>query len=144
MKPIQFFFESPAPAIKERNKLRSFLIKVLRENQKVVDSINVIFCSDSYLLSINKSFLNHDYYTDIITFDLSKNKKAPLQAEIYISVDRVKENAITHQSTIKTELHRVIFHGFLHLVGYSDKTKSQQLIMRKEENKLLNRYFGLK
>lgn len=88
--------------------------------------------------------MNHDYYTDIITFDLSKDKKAALQAEIYISVDRVKENAVTHQSTIKIELHRVIFHGFLHLVGYSDKTKSQQLIMRKKENKLLNRYFGLK
>lgn len=144
MKPIQFFFESPAPAIKERNKLRSFLIKVLLENKKTVESINVIFCSDAYLLSINKSFLHHDYYTDIITFDLSIDKKASLQAEIYISVDRVKDNAITHQSTIKIELHRVIFHGVLHLVGYSDKTKSQKLIMRKEENRLLNRYFGLK
>lgn len=144
MKPIQFFFETPFPIIKEKNKLRSFLIQLLQEKKKLIQQINIVFCSDAYLLSINKSFLNHNYYTDIITFDLSEHKKAPIHAEIYISIDRVKENSITHKSTLKTEIHRVIFHGFLHLIGYKDKTKSQKLIMRKEEEKLLDRYFELK
>lgn len=144
MKRIQFFFESPTSVLKSRNKLRSFLLKMMKEHKKEVECINIIFCDDPYLLSINKSFLGHDYFTDIITFDLSDKTQSLLQAEIYISIDRVKENAALHQSTYQKELHRVLFHGFLHLAGFKDKSKQQKSIMREEENKLLSKYFSSK
>jgi rRNA maturation RNase YbeY len=103
--------------------------------------LNIIFCSDEYLLSINKQFLNHDYYTDIITFDLSESKRGPVTAELYISYDRVKDNARQMETTTTKELHRVVFHGLLHLLGYKDKTTKDQMEMRKMEDKLLAKYF---
>ena len=96
-----------------------------------------IFCSDDYLLQINRSFLQHDYYTDIITFPLSV-KDEPIVAEVYISLDRIKQNAIQHNVNLFDETLRVLFHGALHLCGYSDKTKKQQLIMRAKENYYIN------
>ena len=93
------------------------------------------FCSDAYLLDINRTYLQHDYYTDIITFDLEG------AAEIYISVDRVKENAQAEGVSFKQELHRIIFHGVLHLCGFSDKTASAKIEMTRQENKLLAHYF---
>jgi rRNA maturation RNase YbeY len=95
-------------------------------------------------LSINKQFLNHDFYTDIITFDLAAHPSDPIQAEIYISIQRVKENATTLNIPFTKELHRVIFHGLLHLLGYRDKLKKDQLTMRSMEDKLLLLYFGAK
>lgn len=89
---------------------------------------------------MNQTHLNHNTYTDIITFDLTENGERT-KAEIYISVDRVKENAITYKTSFPLELHRVIFHGALHLCGYRDKTKSDQLEMRNQEDLYLNRYF---
>jgi rRNA maturation RNase YbeY len=91
-------------------------------------------------LNINKKFLQHAYFTDVITFDLSENES--LNGEIYISVDRVRENAGFYGVSIKEELHRVVFHGFLHLLGFSDKSPAQQKIMKKQENALLEAYFG--
>ncbi len=102
-------------------------------------SVNYIFCSDEKLLQVNRDFLQHDYYTDIITFELS-GKNRPVEAEIYISVDRVRDNAKTHGTSVKEELHRVIFHGALHLCGYKDKTKSQARVMREMEEKYLKLY----
>jgi rRNA maturation RNase YbeY len=104
-------------------------------------SLNIIFCSDEHLLGINRDFLQHDYYTDIITFDLSPSSKAPLEAELYISVDRVKENASSLGQPFYRELHRVIFHGLLHLMGYKDKQKKDQALMREMEDRLLADYF---
>jgi rRNA maturation RNase YbeY len=104
-------------------------------------SLNIIFCSDEHLLGINRDFLQHDYYTDIITFDLSASSNAPLEAELYISVDRVKENATTLGQPFYRELHRVIFHGLLHLLGYKDKQKKDQALMREMEERLLEAYF---
>lgn len=141
MSSIQFFCLKPAPVLRERNRLKSFLLKRASLEKKSIASLNVIFCDDAYLLSINRDFLKHDYYTDIITFDLSPSKKSPIEAEIYISLDRVRENAMVHQTTYKTELHRVIFHGLLHLLGYRDKKQADQLLMRKMEDRLLKAYF---
>ena len=106
-----------------------------------VDEVQYIFCTDEYLLEINRSFLQHDYFTDIITFDLSE-KKGDLCSEIYISIPRVKENARSYGASFYGELHRVMAHGILHLCGLKDKTQKQAAEMRKaEEAALLMRNF---
>ncbi len=84
--------------------------------------LQYIFCSDAYLLDINREYLQHDFFTDIITFDLSE-KGQPINAEIYISVERVRDNAANYNSSFRKEIHRVIFHGVLHLCGYKDKSQ---------------------
>ena len=127
--------------LKQRNRLKSFLASTAESSKRPLGSLNIIFCSDEHLLGINRDFLQHDYYTDIITFDLSASSKAPLEAELYISVDRVKENAITLGQPFYRELHRVIFHGLLHLLGYKDKQKKDQALMREMEERLLGEYF---
>lgn len=127
--------------LKQRNRLKSFLASTAESSKRPLGSLNIIFCSDEHLLGINRDFLQHDYYTDIITFDLSASSKAPLEAELYISVDRVKENATTLGQPFYRELHRVIFHGLLHLLGYKDKQKKDQALMRKMEERLLGEYF---
>lgn len=98
-----------------------------------------MFCSDEFLLQINREYLQHDYYTDIITFDLS-DPGGPVRGEIYISVDRVRENAKDLGTTLRKELLRVIFHGALHLCGYKDKTRQEQARMRDLEEKYLALY----
>lgn len=105
-----------------------------------MNSLTYIFCSDKYLLEVNRTYLKHDYYTDIISFDLSGETKS-VDGEIYISVDRVVENARKIGVSIKTEIHRVIFHGALHLCGYSDKTKYEKIGMRNKEEEYLDKYF---
>jgi probable rRNA maturation factor len=127
--------------LKQRNRLKSFLASTAESSKRPLGSLNIIFCSDEHLLGINRDFLQHDYYTDIITFDLSASSKAPLEAELYISVDRVKENAITLGQPFYRELHRVIFHGLLHLLGYKDKQKKDKALMREMEERLLGEYF---
>lgn len=98
--------------------------------------ISVVFCSDNYLLQINNQYLNHNYYTDIITFNYVVDKI--VSGDLFISIDRIKENAIKFNSEIEKELIRVIFHGILHLIGYNDKTEEEQKIMRERENYYLN------
>jgi probable rRNA maturation factor len=127
--------------LQNRKALKGFIPQLFKKEGKLFESINYIFCSDEYLLKVNNNFLQHDFYTDIITFDLSLSKTSPTIGEIYISVDRVKENAITHQTTFELELHRVIFHGALHLCGYKDKTKKDALLMRDKEEDCLIMYF---
>ena len=122
-----------------RVAVKSFIESALRKEGLIIDSLEYIFCSDKYLLNINKTFLKHDYYTDIISFDLSE-KKGCLIGEVYISVDRVKENAKTHKTGFKEEILRVIFHGALHFCGYKDKTPAQAKEMREQENKWLKSY----
>lgn len=141
MPQIQFFFIEPVSFLKDRKKLKSFLINTASKTRSV-ESLNIIFCNDEYLLSINRQFLNHDYYTDIITFDLSPSSKAPIEAELYISVDRVKENASSVGDAYYKELHRVVFHGLLHLLGHGDKTRKDKDNMRKLEDKLIRKYFA--
>ena len=139
----QFFFEKKI-TLSQRTRLKAFITFLANREKKKVASISIIFCSNNYLLEINRTHLKHDYYTDIITFDLSSKSSDPIEAELYISVDMIKENASIFKTTIQNELHRVIFHGILHLCGYKDKTKSAQLLMRSKENEYLDLYFQKK
>jgi probable rRNA maturation factor len=135
---VCFFFEYKKFTLKSREHLKTFIESVFRKHKKKVSSINYIFCSDKRLLEINRQFLGHDYYTDIITFDLSETDL--IDAEVYISVERVKENARKLGTSLKSELHRVIFHGVLHLCGFPDKTFKQKQKMRQMEDLLLGQY----
>lgn len=105
---------------------------------KHIGEISIVFCSDDYLLEVNKSHLNHDYYTDIITFDYSEGDE--LSGDLMLSIDRIKDNALTHKQLFFNELIRVIIHGHLHLIGYKDKTKEEALIMRNQEDLWIERF----
>lgn len=113
---------------------------LFRLEKKRLENLNVIFCTDDALLAINREFLNHDFYTDIITFPLSSKGQA-VEAELYISVDRVRENAKKQDTRFSTELHRVLFHGCLHLTGYNDKSSQQIKKIREREDYYLRLYF---
>jgi probable rRNA maturation factor len=122
----------------KKRALKAFIQLLFKKEGKVAGNIQYIFCSDEFLLGINKQFLQHDYYTDIITFDLRGINQA--DAEIYISIDRVKDNASSFDESFKRELLRVMFHGALHLCGYGDKTKSEINLMRLKESEYLKRF----
>ena len=141
MQLVHFFNADKKVTLTNRNKLKVFLITLLqREGTRELKNLSYVFCCDNYLLNINRKFLHHDFYTDIITFDLSSDIKT-LTGEIYISIDRVRENAKSLGTSFHEELHRVIFHGALHLCGFKDKTKLQKLLMRKKEEQYLEVYF---
>jgi len=137
---IQFFFIANGVTLNERKRLKSFIDFIFKSEKRELLSLAYIFCSDDYLLKINKDFLNHDYYTDIITFNLSSSRER-VEGEVYISIDRVKENSLDLNTSFQNELHRVIFHGALHLCGYKDKTTLEQMKMRMAEDKCLASYF---
>ena len=122
-----------------RVALKSFIEKRVKKEGFSIETLTYVFCSDKYLLKMNKDFLSHNYYTDIISFDLSETP-GNLIGEVYISVDRVKDNAKTHGTTLKEELHRVIFHGALHFCGYKDKKTADAKKMREMEDRWLNAY----
>ena len=104
-------------------------------------TVNYIFCSDDFLLNINRTYLKHDYYTDIVTFDMSDSDDV-VSADIFVSIDRVKENAETEGVSFEEELYRVMVHGVLHLCGYGDKTKEEQGEMRSAENQHIKLILG--
>jgi probable rRNA maturation factor len=138
--PVQFFFLTKKISLTNRRKLKIFIECIFTNEKKKLQSLAYIFCSDEYLLKVNQDFLNHNFYTDIVTFDLS-SEKGMIRGEIYISIDRVRDNSKMFSTTINNELHRVIFHGALHLCGYRDKKKSEIALMRAMENKYLELYF---
>jgi probable rRNA maturation factor len=138
---INFFFPDKKITLKERIRLKSFIDKLFKKEGFNLGFLTYVFCSDEYLLNLNKEFLQHDYYTDIITFDLSESKKQK-DGEIYISIDRVKDNAQNLESSFNNELHRVMFHGALHLCGYKDKAKNDIKEMRTAEDRYLKLYFS--
>lgn len=127
-------------SLSNRTKLKAFLVKLSEDEKTKVESLTIVFCSNQYLLDINKRFLKHDYYTDIITFDLTSKGSKEKTAEIYISTDQIRKNAADFNTTIGNELHRVIFHGVLHLCGYNDKSRRQKEKMTEKENKYLAKY----
>ena len=137
---VYFFYQGVKSGLQSRTKLKKFIELIFKKEGRPLLSINYIFCTDKALLEINKQFLKHDFYTDIITFDLSESDE--IAAEIYISVDRVRDNASLLGVSFKSELHRVIFHGALHLCGYSDKTKDQKAEMRVKEDYYLRKYMS--
>jgi probable rRNA maturation factor len=136
----RFFFLEQNISLTRRGTLKEFIENLFVKEKKKLIELTYIFCSDEYLLQINRTHLKHNYYTDIITFDLSESPKATI-GEIYISIERVRENAVKLGVSIKEELHRVIFHGALHLCGYKDKTKSDEIKMRQAEERYLSAYF---
>ncbi len=122
-----------------KTSLKKFISTSFEKDAKKRLSVGYVFCSDEYLLRINQDFLKHDYYTDIITFPLSETDQK-VEAEIYISIDRVRENALKLKAPFEQELLRVIFHGVLHLIGYKDKTATQKEQMRKAEEKWIKEF----
>lgn len=123
------------------NKLNKINQDIIKDYNKDLDIINFIFCSDEYLLKVNQEYLQHDYYTDIITFDYSDEF---IQSDIFISIDRVKENALELNLSFNDELHRIIFHGVLHLVGFEDKDDESKKIMTEREDYYLSAFNQLK
>jgi rRNA maturation RNase YbeY len=136
MDNIFFFTEDIDFTLNNKLKLRRWIESTIQEYNKKIINLNYIFTSDDYLLKINQQYLNHNTYTDIITFDQS-NDQNEVEADIYISIDRVKENAMKLESGFIDELHRVMIHGVLHLLGYGDKSAAQKEEMRKKENHYL-------
>ncbi len=137
---VHFYFEKVGLTLKERGKLKVFINGLIAKEKKNLNNLNYIFCNDNALLKINRKYLDHNFYTDVITFDLSSSRKEIL-ADIYISVDRIRENAKSLKLPLKEELHRVMLHGLLHLCGYNDKTEVQRKLIRKKEDFYLNLYF---
>lgn len=134
----RFYEQEVKSGLKDKRALSAFIDMLVRRHRPGVRTtrLTYIFCSDEALLEINRQFLDHDTFTDIITFDLSESDKA-LEGEIYISVDRVAENAQKFGTDYAQELHRVIFHGVLHLCGFKDKTKKDAAEMRRQEDECL-------
>ncbi len=133
---LEIVFEDVDTVSFEHSSILDWYSKVANQEEKVLGDLTIIFCSDDYLLEVNREHLNHDYYTDIITFDYSV---FPIvSGDLFISVDRVKENATDFNVSFEHELHRVIIHGFLHLCGYFDKTNEDELLMRSKENQALS------
>lgn len=142
---IQYFNEDIAfPKVKKRITT-SWIKQVIFIEEKRVGDISFIFCSDEYLLDVNRKYLNHDYFTDIITFYSVEGNE--INGDIFISVDRVKENSKEFETSFDNEVHRIIIHGVLHLLGYKDKAKKDKKLMTEKEDlylKLFNDSYLLK
>jgi probable rRNA maturation factor len=140
--PAKFYEQEVKSGLKDKRKLSAFLDDTLKKYREKTDNVNLtyIFCNDDYLLKMNLQFLDHDTYTDIITFDLG-SEAGGIAGEIYISIERVAENAVKFGVSYNNELHRVIFHGALHLCGYKDKSAMEKKLMREMEDKCLELYF---
>lgn len=138
MSKVFFHYADRKLNIPGKNDIKSLIESIFNQEKKSLQRIDYVFCSDEYLLDINKAHLQHDYYTDIITFDLSDNNKTT--AEIYISLDRIAENAQILNQPLKNETLRVIIHGALHLCGYKDKRKDEKHLMRQMEDKYIDVY----
>lgn len=139
MPKINFFTEDINYALKHKTKIKSWITATINEEGYRLEELNFILCSDSYLLRINQDYLQHDDYTDVITFDNSEELKT-IVGDIFISIDRIKENAKQFNSTTPIELCRVMIHGTLHLLGYKDKTKAAKTQMTAKEDYYLTNY----
>lgn len=137
---IYFFSEEINFELKEKLNRKRWLKNIAIKAGFKIKELNYVFCSDEYLYQMNLEYLNHETYTDIITFDNSE-KEFDLSGDIFISIDRVNENAKTHNQEIETELSRVLAHGLLHLMGYKDKTKEESTLMRQKEEESISLYF---
>ena len=136
MSKIKFFFEDTEPVNINTKKLGNEVKSLINRELYKSGDISIVFCSDDYLLKINKQYLNHDYYTDIITFDYVKDEV--ISGDLFISIERIQENAQKYNVTKTEELLRVLFHGILHLIGYNDNSEEEIKLMRIKENYYLN------
>lgn len=134
---INFYTEDISGLQLAKVNLRSWIRSAIKEESKKAGDLNFIFCSDEYLLRINQQYLDHDYYTDIITFDYVTG--VTVSGDIFISVDRVKENAGLYRVTFEDELNRIIIHGVLHLLGYRDKETEHKALMTEKEDYYLQK-----
>lgn len=135
---IQFCTEDITFSLKEKLKHKAWLNEVAKQEGKKILELSYVFCSDEYLLQINQEYLNHDTLTDIVTFDNSEDPKK-IEGDIFISIDRVKENG-EKLGTTETELERVMVHGLLHLLGYKDKKKEDKALMTEKEDFYIKQY----
>lgn len=133
---VHFFNEDTSPRLDNKRLLKKWLELCIRNEKQIPEDLNIIFCSDEYLAEMNLQFLKHNTYTDIITFDHSE-QKGYIRGDIFISTDRVKENAGLFETAYRTELCRVMIHGTLHLLGYGDKTEAEKKTMRMKEDEYL-------
>lgn len=135
---INYFFEDTNFKFNKRRATSKWLKSAIALENKKLGDISIIYCSDDYLLEINKQYLSHDYYTDVITFNYCEGDL--ISGDIFISVDTIKANAQEYGASFDNELCRVMVHGILHLIGYDDDCESNQLIMRQKEDFYLERY----
>lgn len=133
---IHFFYENLPESV--NSDYKTWLEDIILSEEKKPGEINYIFCDDEYLLKVNQDYLQHDYYTDIITFDYVKGKT--ISGEIFVSLQRISDNASTLYKDYEEELRRVLAHGILHLCGYKDKTEEEEKEMRRKEEVYLAKY----
>ena len=133
--PVSFDYQVSSFLLKRKKQLVNWILLVAYVEKKEIEKIDFVFCSDEFLLELNRKFLSHKTYTDILTFDYSEGNE--IMAEIYISIDRVKENALKLKVSFEEELHRVMIHGVLHCFGYEDKKKASQKKIRRKEDEYL-------
>ena len=136
--PTHFFNEDTSYKLKDKRRIASWLKNAVRNEGTELGQINIILCSDSYLHKINLDYLKHDTYTDIVTFQYHTQKDLCVQGDLFISIDRVKDNAQKFDIVFIHELHRVIIHGVLHLCGYKDKKQTERTEMRQKEDYYLS------
>lgn len=134
---INYFFEE-IDKVQIHSKTSEWLEELIQTENKKLGEINYIFCDDEYLLKVNQYYLDHDYYTDIITFDYVKGKT--ISGDIFVSLPRILDNASTLSQNFESEFHRVLAHGILHLCGYKDKTEEEQTQMREKEDFYINQF----
>lgn len=137
MAAINFFYEDTAFELSHKEIISDWISHTITSENHELSEINYIFCSDEYLHQINVDYLQHDYYTDIITFDNSE-EEGIVESDIFVSIERVEDNAQDQGIPFEQELRRVIIHGVLHLVGFNDKTEAEQKLMREKENAYLS------
>ena len=133
---ISYYFEDIDFKLKDKIRIRKWLRLVAESEIFVLGDISIIFCSDNYILDINQKYLQHDYFTDIITFDYTEGNR--ISGDLFISIESVRENSMEYGTEFIDELHRVIVHGVLHLIGYDDHTEEEIDMMRKKENYYLS------
>ncbi|MBD1397429.1 rRNA maturation RNase YbeY [Pontibacter sp. JH31] len=134
---IEFFSEDIDFSLSNPDQISDWIAQIIEQRDQELVNLTYIFCSDDYLHSINVEYLDHDTLTDIITFD-NADEEGTIEGDIFISIDRVRDNAATHSTSFEDELHRVIIHGVLHLLGFKDKTPEQEATMRKLEDSSLS------
>ncbi len=138
MKNVSFFFEECKKFSFDRKRITSDINDIIKSENFKSGKVSVIFCSDDYLLNINREYLNHDYYTDIITFNYGEENL--VSGDLFISVERVADNSVQYNQTFENELYRVIYHGILHLVGFDDKEEASEKLMKLKEDFYLNKF----
>jgi probable rRNA maturation factor len=138
---VNYFYESTAFRLKCKTVVTSWIGQIILKEKKKSGTVCIIFCSDAYLLDINKKFLKRNYLTDVISFDYSE--KSTVSGDIYISTERISENAVKNETSFNDELYRIIAHGVLHLAGYSDESMPEKLAMTEKENIYLANIYKL-